>query len=295
VTQFAQATVNGLLQGGLFALVAVGFSLVWGVMNVINLAHGAFVVVGAYVAWKLNVAAGVDPFLGMLASAAALFVIGYVLQRLLINLVVNAPIWMTLLLTFGLDLVLVNALVILFTGNFRSIKTSYASDSFALGAVRVPHARLYAFLLAVVLTAALVVLMDRTRLGLAIRATGMDRASARLMGIRVRHVYAMTFAIAAALGGAAGAMVGAIGTFSPASAGAFTLQSFVIAVLGGLGNMWGALAGGIVLGLVEAWGGQYVSGSLVNAFAFGVLVVVLILRPAGLLGRPYYEFRVEAG
>ena len=295
MTQFAQATVNGLLQGGLFALVAVGFSLVWGVMNVINLAHGAFVVVGAYVAWKLNVAAGVDPFLGMLASAAALFVIGYVLQRLLINLVVNAPIWMTLLLTFGLDLVLVNALVILFTGNFRSIKTSYASDSFALGAVRVPHARLYAFLLAVVLTAALVVLMDRTRLGLAIRATGMDRASARLMGIRVRHVYAMTFAIAAALGGAAGAMVGAIGTFSPASAGAFTLQSFVIAVLGGLGNMWGALAGGIVLGLVEAWGGQYVSGSLVNAFAFGVLVVVLILRPAGLLGRPYYEFRVEAG
>ncbi|MDQ3890769.1 MAG: branched-chain amino acid ABC transporter permease [Actinomycetota bacterium] len=295
MTQFAQATVNGLLQGGLFALVAVGFSLVWGVMNVINLAHGAFVVVGAYVAWKLNVAAGVDPFLGMLVSAAALFVIGYVLQRLLINLVVNAPIWMTLLLTFGLNLVLVNALVILFTGNFRSIKTSYASDSFALGAVRVPHARLYAFLLAVVLTAALVVLMDRTRLGLAIRATGMDRASARLMGIRVRHVYAMTFAIAAGLAGAAGAMVGAIGTFSPASAGAFTLQSFVIAVLGGLGNMWGALAGGILLGLVEAWGGQYVSGSLVNAFAFGVLVVVLIVRPAGLLGRPYYEFRVEAG
>jgi branched-chain amino acid transport system permease protein len=294
VTQFAQATVNGLLQGGLFALVAVGFSLVWGVMNVINLAHGAFVVVGAYVAWKLKTAAGVDPFLGMLASAAGLFAIGYILQRFLINLVVNAPIWMTLLLTFGLDLVLVNALIILFTGNFRSIRTSYASESFALGDVRIPHGRLYAFFLAVALTLALVAFMGRTRSGLAIRATGMDRAAARLMGIHVRHVYALTFAIAAALAGTAGAMVGMIGTFSPASAGGFTLQSFVIAVLGGLGNMWGALAGGILLGLVEAWGGQYISGSLVNAFAFAVLVIVLIVRPAGLLGRPYYEFRVEA-
>ena len=293
MTEFLQATVYGLLQGGLFALVAVGFSLVWGVMNVINLAHGAFVVVGAYVAWKLNVLTGVDPFLGMLASAAVLFVAGYLIQRLVINLIVNAPIWMTLLLTFGLSLLVVNGLVIVFSGDFRSIRTSYAINGFALGDVRVPYGRLFAFLLAVALTLLLAGFMARTRTGLAIKATGMDRATARLMGIPVRHTYALTFGIAAALAGAAGAMIATVGTFSPASAGGFTLQSFVIAVLGGLGNMWGALAGGILLGLVEAWAGQYVSGSLVNAIAFGVLVVVLVVRPAGLLGRRYYELRLE--
>jgi branched-chain amino acid transport system permease protein len=293
MTQFLQATVNGLLEGGLFALIAVGFSLVWGVMNVVNLAHGAFVVLGAYVAWKLQAEAGISPYLGMLVSAGALFVGGYVVQRFLINLVVNAPIWMTLLLTFGLSLMLVQGMVLVYSGDFRSIPNGI-SGSLALGEVRLPWNRVVAFGISVGLTLALVLFMDRTKLGLAIRSTGMDRAAARLMGIRVRHVYAMTFGIAAALAGAAGAMVGTITTFSPASAAGFTLQSFVIAVLGGLGNMWGALAGGLVLGLAQAWGGQYVSGTLVNAIAFGVLVAVLIVRPSGLLGKPYYELRVEA-
>lgn len=293
MTEFLQSTVYGLLQGGLFALVAVGFSLVWGVMNVVNLAHGTFVVLGAYVAWQLNESAGVDPFLGMFPAAACMFVAGYAVYMLLINQVIKAPIWMTLLLTFGLELVLINAMVLLFSGDFRSITTGWAGDAIALGDVRIPYGRLAGFLVAVALTLALVVFMSRTRLGLAIKATGMDRDAARLMGIRARRAYATTFAIAAAMAGAAGAIVGTVGTFSPASAPAFTLQSFVIAVLGGLGNMWGALAGGLVLGLVQSWGGQYLSGTLVNAVAFGVLVAVLIVRPAGLLGKPYYEARVE--
>jgi branched-chain amino acid transport system permease protein len=293
MTEFLQATVNGLLQGGLLALVAVGFSLVWGVMNIVNLAHGAIVVIGAYIAWKLNDVAGLDPLLGMLVAGAALFVAGYLVQRFLINLVVNAPIWMTLLLTFGLSLVLVNGLVILFTGDFRSIPTSYASDGFSIGDVRVPYGRLVGFGIAVALTLALVWFMNRTRLGLAIRATGMDRGAARLMGMKVRHVYAVTFGLAAGLAAAAGAIIGTVNTFSPADAGGFTLQSFVIAVLGGLGNMWGALAGGVVLGLVQAWGGQYLGGTLINAIAMAVLVLVLVVRPTGLLGRPYYEVRVE--
>jgi branched-chain amino acid transport system permease protein len=293
VTEFLQSTVYGLLQGGLLALVAVGFSLVWGVMNVVNLAHGAFVVLGSYVAWQLNESAGVDPFLGMFAAAACLFVAGYAVHMLLINQVIKAPIWMTLLLTFGLELVLINAMVLLFSGDFRSIETGWAGDAFTLGDVRIPYGRLAGFVVAVGVTLALVAFMSRTRLGLAIKATGMDRDAARLMGIRARRTYATTFAIAAAMAGAAGAIVGTVGTFSPASAPAFTLQSFVIAVLGGLGNMWGALAGGLVLGLVQSWGGQYLSGTLVTAMAFGVLVAVLIVRPAGLLGKPYYEARVE--
>lgn len=292
MSTFLQVTANGLLEGGLFALIAVGFSLVWGVMNIVNLAHGAFVVLGAYIAYELKTGPGLSPYLGMLVAALALFAGGYLVQRGLINLVVNAPIWMTLLLTFGLSLILVQSMVIVFSGDFRSIANGI-SGSLALGSVRLPWDRIVAFGIAVGLTLGLVLFMDRTKLGLAIRATGMDRGAARLMGIRVRHIYGVTFGLSAALAGAAGAMVGTITTFSPASAGTFTLQSFVVAVLGGLGNMWGALAGGLVLGLAEAWGGQYLSGTLVDAIAFGVLVAVLIVRPSGLLGKPYYEARLE--
>jgi branched-chain amino acid transport system permease protein len=293
MTQFLQATVNGLLQGGLLALVAVGFSLVWGVMNIVNLAHGAFVLIGAYIGWKLDTSVGIHPLLAMVVAAVLLLGAGYVIQRYLINLVVNAPIWMTLLLTFGLSLLLVNGLVLLFTGDFRSIHTSYGSESLSLGEIRVPYGRLIAFALAVGFTVALVWFMDRTRLGLAIKATGMDRGAARLMGVKVRRVYGITFGIAAGMAGAAGAIYGTVDTFSPSDAGGFTLQSFVIAVLGGLGNMWGALVGGLLLGVVQAWSGQYLGGTLINAMAFAVLVIVLVVRPEGLLGKPYYGERVE--
>jgi branched-chain amino acid transport system permease protein len=294
VTQFIQATLYGLLQGCMFGLVAVGFSLVWGVMHVVNLAHGAFVLLGAYLAWQLNAAFGLDPFLGMLPAALALFAFGYLLQRGLINLVVNAPIFITLLLTFGLELLLVNGLILGFTADYRSIPTTYAGQSIVLpGDVRIPFGRLLAAVLAVSVTLGLFYVIRRTRVGLAILATGMDRGAARLMGIGARHTYALTFAIAASLAGAAGAAVGAVSTFSPADAGRFTLFSFVAAVLGGLGNTSGALLGGLLLGVVEAWGGQLLPGTWINAMAFGVLVVVLAVRPQGLAGKAFYASRVE--
>jgi len=295
MSQFAQATVYGLLQGGILALVAVGFSLVWGVLNVVNLAHGAFVVAGAYVAYELHETIGLDPFLGMVPAALVLFVLGYALQRYLVNLVVNAPIFITLLLTFGLALIAVDGMVLLFTANYRGIPVGYAAGSLTLpGDVRLPVGRLIAALLAVGITLGLGYVMRRTRTGLAILATGMDRGAARLMGIRAAHVYALTFGIAAALAGAAGAAVSAVGTFSPADAGRFTLFSFVAAVLGGLGTMSGALYGGLLLGLVESWGGQLLPGTLVNAVAFAVLVLVLAIRPQGLAGKAFYAARVEA-
>jgi len=293
VTAFVQATLYGLLQGGLLALVAVGFSMVWGVMNVINVAQGAFVVLGAYIAFALNSTLGLDPLLGMFVAAAVLFLFGYAVQRGLINLVINAPIYLTLLLTFGLDLMLVQGMNIAFTADFRSIPTSWAGKSIALGDARIPLGRLIAFGVAVAVTLLLVAMVTRTRTGLSIMATGMDRGAARLMGIRARHVYALTFGLAAALAGLAGAMVGTVGTFNPAAAAGYTLLSFVIAVLGGLGNMYGALVGGLVIGLVEAWAGQYLPGTWVNAFAFLVLILVLLFRPSGLVGRPFYASRVE--
>jgi branched-chain amino acid transport system permease protein len=293
VTAFLQATVYGLLQGGLLALVAVGFSLVWGVMNVVNLAHGAFVILGAYIGWEMHEWFGLDPFIGMFVSAAVMFVVGYVLQRYLVNLVVNGPIFITLLLTFGFDLLIVQGMNIGFTADYRSISTSYASESLILGDVRVPIGRLLAFVLAIAITLVLGALVNRTRTGMSILATGMDRGAARLMGIHARHVYALTFGIAAALAAMAGTMIGTVGTFNPSAAAGFTLISFVVAVLGGLGNMYGALVGGLVIGLVEAWGGQYLPGTWVNALAFLVLIIVLIVRPTGLVGRAFYSARVE--
>ena len=295
MTGLVQATLYGLLQGGLLALIAVGFSLVWGVMNVVNLAHGAFVVLGAYTAYLLNDSIGLDPFLGMFVSAAVLFLFGYAVQRLLINLVVNGPIFITLLLTFGLELLLVQGMNLFFTANYQSIQTSYAGTGLSLGEIQVPVGRLLAFGLTIAVTLALVATMTRTRTGLSIMAPGMDRGAARPMGIRARHVYALTFGIAAALAGLAGAMVGMVGTFNPASAGGFTLLSFVIAVLGGLGNMYGALVGGLLMGLVQAWSGYYLPGTWVNALAFLLLVVVLIFRPTGLVGKQFYAARVEVG
>lgn len=294
MNQLLQATIYGLLQGAMFGLVATGFSLVWGVMHIVNLSHGAFVLMGAYVALLLNQALGLDPFVGMLPAALVLFCFGYLVQRTLINLVVNAPIFITLLLTFGLELLLVNALILGFSADYRAIPSSYAARSLVFaGDVHVPIGRLVAGVLAVLLSLGLGALMRHTRLGLAILATGMDRGAARLMGIGAAKTYALTFGLAAALAGAAGAAVGAVSTFSPADAGRFTLFSFVSAVLGGLGNTSGALLGGLLLGLAEAWGGQLLPGTLINAVAFAVLVLVLAVRPTGLVGKAFYEARVE--
>jgi branched-chain amino acid transport system permease protein len=294
LSQFLQAAAYGLVQGGLLALVAVGFSLVWGVMNVINLSHGALAVAGAYIAWQLNLRFGLDPFVAVPVVAVALFAFGYVIQRSLINLVINAPIFLTLLLTFGLSLVLLNVLQLLFTADDRTIDTTYASQSFALGAVNIPYGRLAACLLAVVATFALAAVMTRTRLGHAIAATGMDRGAARLMGIRARHVYAVTFGISAAFAGVAGTMIATVGSFNPTTTpGQLTLDAFVISVLGGLGNMYGALVGGLVLGVAESVGGLFLTGTWVNAIAMAVLIVTLLIRPSGLIGKAQYGGRVE--
>jgi branched-chain amino acid transport system permease protein len=294
VTQFLQAAVYGVVQGGVLALVAVGFSLVWGVMNVINLSHGALAVTGAYVAWLLNTHFGIDPFLATPIVGATLFVLGYLIQRGLINFVVNAPIFLTLLLTYGLSLVIVNLLQLLFTANDRGIQTAYAASSIVVGSVHIPYGRLLAFVFAVVVTLALVALMTRTRLGLAISATGMDRGAARLMGIRARHVYAVTFGIAAALAGIGGALFATVNSFNPTTLPSeLVFDGFVVSVLGGLGNMYGALLGGLVLGLAESLGGLYLTGSWAQAIAMAVLVLTLLLRPSGLVGRAYFSSRVE--
>ena len=283
-----QQVVLGLLIGGIYVAVAIGFSLVWGILNIVNLAHGALVMVGAYVTWLLFAHAHLDPFLSLPVVAVALFAFGYALQRILINRVIRAPLFFTLLLTFGVNLMIVNALLVLFKSDFRSVTPSYSGSGFGIASVQVPYIRLAALGVAVVLAAAVGVLLNRTRTGAAIQAVGADRDAARLVGVDLRHVYALTFAVAAACAGVAGALISTIQAITPTAGEPYTLQAFVVVVLGGLGRVGATVVGGLVFGLVETLGQTMVPGlgaGWANAIAFAILVVVLIARPQGLMGR----------
>ncbi|HET7639676.1 MAG TPA: branched-chain amino acid ABC transporter permease [Ktedonobacteraceae bacterium] len=286
-----QVLVNWLLLGSLYAAVALGFSLVWGIMNIVNLAHGAFIIVGAYTAFWLYTQLHIDPYIGIPLTMAILFTIGWIVQYIAINRVIRAPLLVTFLLTFGLNLLIADLVQQFFSSDLRSINTAYAGNGLDIGSTHIAFDRLIAAVIAVLLTAALNYFLTRTRTGNAILATGMDRDAARLMGISIRNTYALTFAIGAALAGAAGAMLAELYPFDPSGGGTFTLRAFVIVVLGGLGTPWGALAGGLVFGLAETVVPLVpgVGPGYDDAIAFTVLVAVLIFRPNGLLGKPFYS------
>jgi len=288
---FGQVLVNWLLLGSLYAAVALGFSLVWGIMNIVNLAHGAFIIVGAYTAFWLYTQLHIDPYLGIPLTMAVLFVVGWIVQYVAINRVIRAPLLVTFLLTFGLDLLIIDLIQQFFSSDLRSINTAYAGNGLDIGSTHISFDHLIAAVVAIVLTAALNYFLTRTRTGNAILATGMDRDAARLMGISIRHTYALTFAIGAALAGAAGSMLAELYPFNPSVGDTFTLRAFVIIVLGGLGTPWGAVAGGLVFGLAETVVPLIpgVGPGYDDAIAFALLVAILIVRPNGLLGKAFYS------
>ena len=284
---FAQLLVIGLLAGGIYAAVGVGFGLVWGVLNIVNLAHGALVIIGAYLTWQMFAAWGVDPFLTLPIDAIALFVLGYAVQRGVINRIIRAPLLFTFLLTFGLNLLAVNVLLLIFKSDFRSVTTAYSGAGLELGGLVIPYIRLAALAIALVMAALLAILLSRTRVGLAIQAVGSDRDAAQLVGIDLRHAYAVTFGLGAAVAGVAGGMIAMIQAITPTAGEPYTLQAFVVVILGGLGRVSATVVGGLVFGLVEAFG-QSIPGSgsvFANAIAFGVMVLILVTRPQGLMGR----------
>jgi len=294
VQLWAQDLVNGILAGGILAVVALGFSLVWGIMNIINLAHGAFVMLGAYLTWELFRQLHVDPFLSLPITFVALFVLGYLLQRYVINWVARAPILTTFLLTFGLALLIVNIALIVWTGDTRGVTTSYAGANFTVAGVTVPWAKLLTLIAALAITGVLQLWLTRSKTGRAIRATSMDIGAAQLSGVRVAHIYAIVFGLGAGLAGVAGTLVSLSYALTPTMGDPFVVAAFVVCVLGGLGSVQGALVGGLVYGIVEAFatqldvtiGTQHISGSgLQDAIALVVLLVVLVVRPTGIIGR----------
>ena len=291
----AQYIVNWILLGCFYAAIGVGFSLIWGIMNIVNLAQGSLVILGAFVAYWAYTVLHLNPFLDILVAMVALFFIGYILQFVIINRVIRAPILVTFMLTFGLDLFISNFLQALFTGGYRSINV--ASAAINLFGAHIQILNVVVALIAVALTALLSAFLARTHLGNAILAVGMDREAAQLMGIGIANTYALTFGIGAALAGAAGAMLAMTLQFSPIFTGQYTLFAFVIVALGGLGTPWASLAGGLVFAFAEVFGplfpgfghGPQIGFGLDIAIAFVVLVLVLIVRPNGLLGKPFYS------
>src|SRR5947209_291994 len=217
-----QALVNWLFLGSFYAAVALGFSLVWGIMNIVNLAHGAFIIVGAYVALVLFQQLHLDPFAAIPVSMLVLFVTGWIIQYVAINRVIRAPFLVTFMLTFGLDLLIADQLQQHFGTDLQSINTWYAGNGINIGSAHIAYDRIGDAAIAILLTLMLSLFLRRTRTGNAILATGMDRDAARLMGISIARIYALTFGIGAALAGAAGTMMAEAYPFDPSRGGVFT-------------------------------------------------------------------------
>ncbi len=284
--QFFQAVVNGVMLGGFYAAMVLGFSIIWGVMGVINLAHGEFVMAGAYFTWVMNRQYGWEPFAALAVVIPVFFVAGYILQRVLINRVIERPHLISLLVTFGLSIIIANIYKLAYTATPRTVD-SVLSGFWRVGAVTIPRTRTFVMLAALIIMAVLLLFLQYTRLGKSIRAAAQNREAARIVGIEIGSVYAITFAICIAITGAAGMLVSPTQPIFPFMGPPLTLKAFAITAMSGLGSIPGALLGGILLGLIEVFIATYVPGIGTNLgiiSSFVILVVVLVTRPQGLFG-----------
>jgi branched-chain amino acid transport system permease protein len=282
-----QVILNGIFLGAIYANIAVGFSLAWGVMDVINNTHGTMIVIGSFVTFFLFRYLGLDPFLSIPVSMAVLFVIGFFAQKYLLNFVVKVGVFLSLVLTFGLDLFLVNVVLLIFTGDYRSVTPSYAGTNFQLGPLTIPYVRLAILGSCILLTGLLQLFMARTRTGNAIRATAQNRQAAEIVGVNVARIYSITLGISAALAGACGSLVSMIQSFTPFEGGFFVMKAFIICVLGGLGNVMGAIVGGLILGIVETTGASLLGTGFQEAISAIIMILVLIFMPKGVVGSSY--------
>lgn len=277
-----QVIISGILAGALYAMVALGLALIYGVMRVINIAHGPLLMLGAYTTFFLYSALGLNPYLSIPVTMAVLFLVGIGLQRTLVFRVVDAPELSSLLLTFGVSIALVNLAQLAFTSDLRAVE--YLTGSLPLGPFAISKTRLVAFVFAAAVTALAFLFLQRTRLGKAIRATSQHREVAMVCGIDVQRVHMLTFGLATALAAAGGALLAVIVAIQPEMGQIWTFKSFLVIVLGGAGNYPGALLGGMLLGLVEQGAALFLTTQLSEVVAYVLLVVVLLVRPTGLLG-----------
>jgi branched-chain amino acid transport system permease protein len=282
---YLNVAVGGVLTGLVYGLMALGLSVIFGVVRVVNFAHGEMMTIAMYIAFTLFTAFHLDPLIMLIPIAAVLFVFGYALQAGVINPFITRPDYMQFLLLVAIAIIMVNVLLILFGPDAKGIQTSYSYDSFQIGKLIVDATKAYAGLAALVVAAALFVFFRYTTLGTAIRACADNYTGALVVGLDVKHLYALTFGLGAACVGAAGVMLILIVDVTPSLGPAYTLLAFVIVITGGLGSMPGALLGGVLIGLTEAMAGLLFTPSAKSMFAFAILVLVLLFRPQGIMGK----------
>jgi branched-chain amino acid transport system permease protein len=284
---YLQTLVNGIVLGSLYACLAVGFSLVWGVLNVINMLHGSLIIFGGYLTFFAWHSYGIHPLIALPVVALLMYLIGYVTQLLMINRVIDQPVLTTLTLTFGLDLILYNFMTVYYTATPRRVTLDLGSLD--LGGIAIPVDRLLGMALALILTGMLYLVMRRSRVGRAIVAVRMDSAAAALMGIKVDRIYAITFGIGALMAGATGAIFAIVYPVTTNLSGIYLGKAFVVCVIGGLGSVPGALVGGIVLGIIESFAGQFFGPQHALTVGFLLMLALLVVRPTGLTGIKGYE------
>ena len=285
LTLVGQGLLSGFLFGGVYSLMAVGLTLIFGVMRVVNFAHGDMMVWGMYLAWLLSTRAGIDPYVGFLVCAAALFLFGLLIQQGLVERIVDAPHEMQILLMLGVALVLENAALVAFGPDPARVRSPLSQATVWIGPIFVDVARLVTFGLAMALTAALWLFLARTDLGRSMRAAADNPYGARVIGTDVRRVYAAAFGVGAACVGAAGALVSPILPFQPTSGLGLSVTSFNIVIIGGMGSLPGAFVGGILVSVAESMGAVFLSPSMKELVSFGLLIAILLFRPAGLFGK----------
>jgi branched-chain amino acid transport system permease protein len=282
---YFNVAISGLLTGLVYGLMALGLSVIFGVVRVVNFAHGEMMTIAMYLAVMLFASFKLDPLLMMLPIALVLFGLGYAMQNWLITPFINRPEHAQFMLLIAVAIIMVNALLIVFGPDAQNVQTSYSFDSFALGPLIIDATKVYAGLAAIVVAAALFAFFKFAPTGKAIRACADNYTGALVVGLDVRKLYALTFGLGAACVGAAGAILVLIIDVTPPLGPAFTLLAFIIVIVGGLGSMTGALLGGVLIGVTEALAGLLFTPSAKSMFAFAILVLVLLFRPQGIMGK----------
>jgi branched-chain amino acid transport system permease protein len=284
LTTVAQAVVNGLLIGGIYALVSIGVTLIFGVVKIVNFAQGEFVMIGMYISFYLATNFGIDPLVSLVISMPVLFVVGVLLQHFLIRRVLGLGDMPQIFLTFALSLLLVNLALLLFTANYRTVQTPYSEAAIQLGTLYIPIAKLIAFAVAMALSGLLWAFLHATDIGKAMRAAAQNRDVAMLMGINPDRVFCVAVGVALALAGAAGSLLMAFYPAYPLVGQVFVLMAFVAVVLGTLGNIIGALIASLMMGVAESLGIQFVGADSGLIVVFAMLLLTLAVRPSGLFG-----------
>jgi branched-chain amino acid transport system permease protein len=282
---YLQSLISGILIGGVYALIGIGLTIIFGVMRIINFAHGDFLMVGMYATYFLFSLFRIDPFVSVIITIPLMFLYGGLVQKVIINRVLGALPQNQILLTIGLGLIMSNSAMLAFTSDYKILSTSYSSSSVTVAGISISVPLVYSFLITALITAFLYWFLTKTDTGQAIRATAQDREAARLMGINVKRMSIIAFGLGTALAGTAGALLAPVYYIFPQVGSIFTLKAFVITVLGGMGSIVGATLGGVLIGIVESVGGVYFGSGWKDVVVFSVFLLVLLVKPSGLMGK----------